>query len=213
MELDLKELYLLLSIHDRRGYININNFAYGFAAVTLLELTLMGKIKINNSKVVIVNHRKTGDVILDRILDRIKKSNNPKRVSQWIFRISYKVSWYKKETLIKLERKRIIHIETRRFLRLIPFKRYPISNRLLKKSIIVKLLEVVNGKIPEKETLIQYAMVYSTGLIPIIFKGHTRKTARIKFEELLENDKTNSQVMEITKLIRRSIRNNSRGQI
>jgi len=214
MELDLLELYVLLNIHERKGYLIINNFSYGLGAVALLELAIQSKIKLDDSsKLIVLNNRRIGNDVLDKIFDKIKNSDNPKRLSKWIFKISYKASGYKKEILKKLERKKIIHIEQRYFLRIIPYKRYPILNRQLRKSVLLHLHEVINGSNPEKNIFMQYAMVYSSGLTAVLFKAKVRKEALKRFEELLEKAKIDQQIKGIIKSIRKTIKIHTRNQI
>jgi len=213
MDIDLKEFYVFLNIHEKSGSITNNNFSYGFAATALIELFLMDKIKLENAKIVVSSYKKIDDPILERIRKAINDAGKTRKVAPWLFRISMKVPKFKKQVLKNLERKRIIKIEYRKFLRLIPYKRYTIKNRQLRKSLINQITEVAYGSSPFNEVLNHYAVVYSSGIIPMVFKSQMRKEAVKRFEEIMEKERANQQLWELTRSLRKIIKRNSREQV
>ncbi|HSG68633.1 MAG TPA: GPP34 family phosphoprotein [Bacteroidales bacterium] len=133
--LSLKEKFILLAYHPSKGTnMGTNYLGYGIAGAMLLELAALKKIVIENKRVKLIDHKKTGDEQLDYLMDRISSSNTPPRVKALIFKLQGKNKTIKKPLVAKLVRKRYLRAEQKHFL-IFPYYRYPSANISYRKDL------------------------------------------------------------------------------
>lgn len=86
MELSLKEEFLLLAYDDKKGrpVIMGNNFLYSLAGAVLLELAFKQKISVKEKFVYVKSYKTTGDIVLDQLMEQIRKSPKNKKIKEMI---------------------------------------------------------------------------------------------------------------------------------
>jgi len=126
--LNMAEKFILLSLQSDNG----KTFAkatylkrYGLSAALLYELISRKKIGYQGKKIFVIDESSTGDAILDRAFNEIKKA---KTINKWIFSyVRFKTN-IRKEILYKFVDNGIVQEDEKRFLGFIPLKRYPVIN-------------------------------------------------------------------------------------
>lgn len=141
--LNMAEKIILLTLDNTSGktfskatYLK----RYGLSAALLFELMDRKKVQLQGKKLIAVDESSTGDTLLDRTFEVVKKS---KTLNRWIFsNITFK-SNIRKEILRSFIDNGIVKEEEKRFLGFIPLKRYPITNEFEKRNAELEIRNVL----------------------------------------------------------------------
>ena len=145
MELSIPEKFLLLAQHPTKGKFIISGLQlqYGIAGSVLLEMSVDKQIEIRN-KVLVLNSTKgkSNPVIVDLEL-QIRDAAKPRKIRYWINKLARRYTKLKNYYLEELQRKRIIRIERKKFLGLIPYKKTYLVDSRLQRDLIRELKKAV----------------------------------------------------------------------
>ncbi len=138
MELSTVEKFLLIAQHPIKGRFIISDVQinYGIIGAILLDMSLEQKVIIEDNKLNLKNRGKVKDPIISEIVEIISISKKPRKIKSWVIKLARKSRKYKWLILGELNRKRLIRIENRKFLGLIPYrKKYLTESRTREKLI------------------------------------------------------------------------------
>ena len=118
---------------------------YGIPGALLLDLTLDDRIDLKDSRLLLKSARVADKGIMGDLATMISGTAVPKKTGYWIRKLARHYNKYLKQILKDLEHKRLVRLEDRKFLGLIPYQKsyliesYTRSNliRQLKGSIMV----------------------------------------------------------------------------
>ena len=118
---------------------------YGIPGALLLDLTLDDRIDLKDSRLLLKSARVADKGIMGDLATMISGTAVPKKTGFWIRKLARHYNKYLKQILSDLEHKRLVRLEDRKFLGLIPYQKsyliesYTRSNliRQLKGSIMV----------------------------------------------------------------------------
>ena len=193
MELRLSEKLLVLALNEKSGRISTfssERLKYGLAAAVLQELVALGKVKVEDELVKVIDTEPTGDEILDKAMEIITKSSKVKKVKHWVSKLGEKSKDFKKILVNNLLNNGIFKEREEESKWILPGKRYRIwtdrQSRGLRKKIDDTLL---HGKEPDPEHLRVIVLVWHCKLYRRMFKDkEDREKARERLEDLSEND-------------------------
>ena len=138
--LKIKDLLILLIIHPQNGRVRSRNIADSvLVAAALIDLVLLGCLRINNGKIEATGND-TGDPVLNNLLEMFVK-NNGKSFHWMVNRLSksrIKIYRMQLEHLIKI---RIITAEQAYFLGMTLFNRYRLTRSDSLKPVFIALEE------------------------------------------------------------------------
>jgi len=125
MELNTVEKFLLIAQHPEKGRFTISeiHIKYGIIGALLMEMSLVETIDIEKDRLILKNQKIISDPVTKEISLIIKNSKKPRKVKYWITRLSRKSLKYKWTFLEGLVKKKLIRIENKKFLGLIPYRR------------------------------------------------------------------------------------------
>jgi len=126
---------VLISINDN-GKFSKNTYnlvRYGLAGAIALELIQLKKVELKGKKLYLTEESNTGNEILD---DALKVLRKPKSLRGWIGSNTIFVKRARTKILQGFVDKGIVREEEKRFLGLIPLKRYHITNTYEKQELI-----------------------------------------------------------------------------
>jgi hypothetical protein len=192
-DLTLKEKYLLLCYHPEKGRMlgTASYASYGLVGAIMLELAGMDKYKIENKKLVLTDQKETGDKALDMVLERIAKSQRPKKLNTWIANISQSGMAGKIKTLVResLMDKRILSKREKTTLIIFKYNRYPARNTRPRRQIISEMQNVVvRRRIGTNDIMLLIALIGATKMINSFFLPEDRKLARKRIKEIIKNN-------------------------
>ncbi len=191
MELSLKEEFILLVYDDSKGrpVINGNGFLYSLAGAVLLELTYKQKISVRDKCVYVNNYKTSGDIVLDRIMEQIRKSPKNKKIKYWVQKIGFKGNRLKKAILTQMVDARVYRKEEYKIMGLINCYRYYNNKQEYKKELIQNIRRMVIDDYGIDERLMILASLCGTsGLVRLIFPDlKERRMAKKKIKEMVQN--------------------------
>lgn len=199
--LTLSEKLFLLATHDEKGTIIFSASSalpYGLVGAMLLELHFLGRISLENKKIIIDNKEPTGNIILDEILELLLSSTKANSVRYWITKIQTKVKNIQKRIAKQLINKGILEMEEKMLLWLIPMKRYPTVNPVPETKVRSEIKDAVFKDDPIGDEMIALiSLVNSCELINEVFEKGKRKEARKKIKEITQKEQVGKAVSQI----------------
>lgn len=196
MDLSLKEKFALLALHPDNGTNIIPTFiGHGLAGAILLELAALEKLKVVDHRIILLDHKHTGDAQLDYIMDVVKAYSKPPKVKNLIAKVQGKTSRIKKPIIEGLIKKRYLRLVEKKFL-FIRYKRYPSGNQSYRKDLIEHIRRLVLRKITfDNDTTLLAGLCGATRLSYKFFKGgEERKTARKRIKEIVKENEIDQAV-------------------
>lgn len=141
MKLNTFEKFLLIAHHPSKGRFAISevHINYGIIGAGLMEMSLFELIKIEKQMLVIKNGIATNNAIVSEISMIIKNSKKPRKIKYWIPKLARKSKKYKWIVLNDLANKRLIRIEHKKFLGLIPYRKTYLTGSRLRNNLISQL--------------------------------------------------------------------------
>lgn len=141
MELTIIEKFLLIAQHPEKGRFIIPDMQlnHGIIGALLLEMSLVEMIDIEKDKLILKNYKKSNDPLIKEISSIIKDSKKPRKVKYWITRFARKSRKFKWTILDDLVKKRLIRIENKKFLGLIPYRKNYLAESKTRNSLIQEL--------------------------------------------------------------------------
>jgi golgi phosphoprotein 3 len=170
MDFSVAELFVILSIRPEKGRVHLrnNSFYYSLTGALLLDYLENGEIKVENRRL-IPFFRKTHDPFHDIIEERIMKSDKNRKISYWIEILSTKSKLAFKEVCNSLTKKRIIRIEQKKFLGIIPYKSYWFTDLSERDNLVENLRNVLiyDRKATNKEVML-LSLVKTSGAYSLL---------------------------------------------
>ncbi|MEI6050049.1 MAG: GPP34 family phosphoprotein [Bacteroidota bacterium] len=202
------ELFVILAINPEKGRIIISNinFRYSLTGALLMEYHESGEIKIENKRV-IASFRKNGDVVHDLVAEKFMNSSGNWRISFWIRRLTNKNRLIFREIINSLVKGKIIRIEEKKFLNIIPYKRYWFIDNSVRTNLIESLRCILlYGKKPGTKEVMLLGLIEASRAYPLLSRERGEsKILRKKNTELLKGDIMSSEISQTIKEIQAAI--------
>jgi hypothetical protein len=209
MNLTTSERFLLLAKNPSNGrFISSDIYLYyGLVGSILLEMSFEGMFTIENKRLILKDGTRTTNPIYLEIVERIKKSKKPRKLSSWISIINRKSRKYKWIVLKDMAQKHILTIEQKRFLGLIPYRRCSLNDQNVRNTLISQLK---NGVLYKKETNDELIVLLSLIEACRMHKILTRDRAELKIlrknlKEILKENPIASEVANTIKQVQIAI--------
>lgn len=123
-ELNIVQQFMLLAHQPNKGgyiisgiYIN-----YGIIGALLLDMSMEGGIIIENDRLVLKGNSWERDSLKSEISMVIGSARSPKKIKYWLSKLARKSRKYKWVVLNELKKARLLRIEDKKFLGLIPYR-------------------------------------------------------------------------------------------
>jgi len=208
MKQKVAELFVILALNPEKGRVAINDvhFRYSLTGAMIMDFLDQGEISIENKRIVPHFHN-TVNQGHDFLADKIMKSKKNRRLSFWIKRFSYKNRFFFKSIIDSLEIDRIVSIEQKKFLNIIPYNKYWIKDRSVREKLIETLRGVlVYGKEPGKREIMLLGLVEASRAYPLLARERGEsKLMRKRNSELLKGDIMSSEINEAIKEVHAAI--------
>lgn len=141
MELNIVEKFLILAQHPTKGRFVIPDLKinHGIIGAILLEMSIDNKIVIENDRLILKNTKNDDNQIIAEVSEIINNSKKLRKIKNWIPKLENKARKYKWIILKDLVRKKIIRIEKKKFLGIIPYKSCYLINSKIRYDLIKEL--------------------------------------------------------------------------
>ena len=123
--LSTAEKFLLIAHHPEKGRFMVSGMfiQYGIAGAILLDMTLEGSIEIKDGKLVMRPGRAADRTVRDDVASLMSASGKPMKTGSWVRKLARRYNRYLRQVLNEMEKKRMVRMEERRFLGIIPYRK------------------------------------------------------------------------------------------
>jgi hypothetical protein len=197
MNLSVAEQFVVLSLHPEKGRVIVNSTAFSYSLTGALLMDYLEKSEITTAnKRLIPSISKNGEIIHDMFADKIMEDPKSRRISYWIRRLTRSRRLILREVINSLEKKNIIRTEERKFLNIIPYKRYWQGDARIRYNLIESLRNILlYGKKPEKKEYMLLGLIEaSKAYFLLSTEWSERRVLRRKNAEFLKGDIISSEI-------------------
>ncbi len=119
------EMFLLIAHHPEKGRFMIPQMflQYGIAGAILLDLTLEDRIELENKQLILKPSMVSADPVINEAVTLMSQSPRSRKADHWVRKLATRYRKYKWQVLKGLGDKRMVRIEEKKFLGLIPYRK------------------------------------------------------------------------------------------
>ena len=209
MDRSVAELFVILALNPEKGRIALNNisFRYSLTGAIFMDFHESGEIKIENKKVIPSFSKKNGDTVHDLFAGKIMNSSGRWRISFWIRRLTNKSRLIFREITNSLAKEKIIRIEQKKFLNIIPYKRYWFIDNRTRSSLIELMREILlYGKQPGKKEFMLLGLIEASDAYRLLARERGEsKLLKKKNSELLKGELMTDEISRAIKEVQAAI--------
>jgi golgi phosphoprotein 3 len=211
--LSFAEEIVLLALDDKKGsFVELPSLALeqALAGAVLLELAFQNRIDTDLTHLTLVSDKPTGDKLLDPILKEIAQAKDKKDAKYWVGLISADGQKIRDGTLVRLVEKGVLKKEEKKFLWVIPGRRYPMLEDREEKEVRKRILSVVvDGEIPSPRDVVIISLASACQLLRTVFSDgdllrHSPRIAEVAKMDLIGRAVSKS-VAEVQEAVMRAV--------
>jgi len=167
------EEIVLLALDDKKGkFVDLPPLALdqALAGATLLELAFQNRIDTDLTHLTLVSDKAIGDRMLDPILKEIVAAQDKKDAKYWVGVISADGEKIRDAALAKLVEKGVLKKEEKKFLWVIPGRRYPMVQNQEEEEVRKRIRKVVvDGEVPSPRDVVIVSLSSACQLLRTVF--------------------------------------------
>ena len=178
-------VYLTAYDAERKKLTRTSRLHHLVRAAALEELQLRGLITDNDGKVAVVGRARTGDPVLDGVLDLIRDAGKPKPWKHWVGKSATKTLEAQRD---QLAGERVVRVERRKVFRLIPYTAVTVRDTRSSKALQKTALRALTGVTPTThldQRDVALAAISAVGELDTVCKGSVRRERRDRIKELV----------------------------
>lgn len=204
MQYSVSLSFILLSIEPEKGYL-INygtSFNYGLAGAVIMDMTSAELLKTEDGKL-LPKQQHSDSEVANNVLQLIHERKKPRSIKNWIMKIGGHPAAPKKAFLKMLEEQKRIKIVQKRWLGLIPYKRYALLKPEDRQKLIQTLRDdlMSDKKLSQRESTL-LGLIKASNIQKILYcedipKKEIRQQLKKRMkEDALSND-VNKSIQEV----------------
>lgn len=187
--LTLPEELMLLALDDTQGVVVPTVQAplkMGLISAALTELTLTGKLRVDDfGNVIVASAAPTGDALLDDIVSRVAQVAPPRPTHVWLQALTNQIRDIEERVRQRLVVRGVLRMEESRKFFILREVRFPAQNAGFEQSTRNRLRDVViNNAQPDDRTVALIGLVKMCNLIETAFPYTEWTTARQRIDQL-----------------------------
>jgi hypothetical protein len=167
------EEIVLLALDDKKGkFVDLPPLALdqALAGAALLELAFQNRIDTDLTHLTLVSDKATGDRMLDPILKEIVAAKDKRDAKYWVGVISADGEKIRDAALAKLVEKGVLKKEEKKFLWVIPGRRYPMIQEQEEQEVRTRIRQVVvDGTVPSPRDVVIISLASACQLLRTVF--------------------------------------------
>ncbi|HPG38003.1 MAG TPA: GPP34 family phosphoprotein [bacterium] len=184
----LYEELLLLALDNQKGSIHFSASSalpFSLAGAILTELYLQGRISIVEKKLVVIDKRVIGILLLDEALHLLIEQSKDKSMEYWIESLVNKINNLQDKCITGLLELGILQKEEHKFI-FIPYYRYPEYNPRPEIDLRDKLNQtVLEHSWPEEHLYLLLVLIKACNLVNVVFTRENKKIAQNRLKQLV----------------------------
>lgn len=147
----------MLAHHPEKGGFKVSGMyiQYGLGGAILLDMSLEELIDITDKRLILKSTRLSGDPLIHEVIKLMSQNPQPRRVGYWVRKLAEHYNRYKWQILKGFADKRIVRVEEKKFLGLIPYRRSYLIESYTRSNLIRQLKNEIltNSREPSSSTL------------------------------------------------------------
>lgn len=171
--LNFVEEIVLLALDDKKGkFVDLPPLALdqALAGAVLLELAFQNRIDTDLTHLTMVSDKPTWDRMLDPILQQIAGAKDKKDAKHWVGVISAEGEKIRDGALARLVEKGVLKKEEKKFLWVIPGRRYPMIQNKEEEEVRKRIRRVVvDGEVPSPRDVVIISLASACQLLRTVF--------------------------------------------
>jgi len=187
---NLAEELFLLALDDESGWIvtpALDTLRFGLAAALLADLALMGRLTVDDRRVLLLDPAETGDELLAWALQRIQEADRPLKVKYWINALGFRK--LSKQIAERLVERGALREEERGYRPVVEDADGSTPGAPAKYRIKEKLRSaVLTTAGAERRTLVLLSLLQGCRLLNLVFTKDERKAAGKRIGELVQGE-------------------------
>lgn len=211
--LTFPEEIVLLSLDDKTGkFVDLPPLALdqALAGAALLELAFQNRIDTDLTHLTLVDPSPTGEDMLDLLLEQIVGAKDKKDAKHWVGVFSAEGEKLREKTLDRLVERGIIKREEKKFLWVIPGRRYPMVNNQEEQEVRKRIQAVIaGGELPGPREVVLVSLTSACQLLRSVFSDadllkHSARIAEVAKMDLIGRAVSKS-VAEVQEAVMRAV--------
>jgi len=171
--LTFPEEIVLLALDDKTGkFVELPPLAMdqALAGAALLELAFQNRIDTDLTHLTLINPKPTGQAMLDSLLEKIVAAKDKKDAKYWVGVFAADGEKLKEEVLAHLVQRGILKKEEKKFLWVIPGRRYPMVKDQEEREVRSRIRAViVDGEVPGPRDVVLISLASACQLLRSVF--------------------------------------------
>jgi len=141
MDLSISEEFLLLAHHPVKGRFIVpdTQFSYGLIGALLLDMSYENRIAVEKERVILKSTQRSDNQAISEITQLMAESTKPLKVRHWLSKLERNFFRYKWIIIKGLESKRLMRIEEKKFLGMIPYRKSFLTETITRDRLILHI--------------------------------------------------------------------------
>ena len=135
------EKFLLVAHHPDKGRFMMQRtyLQYGIAGAILLDMTISDRLEADGSKLSLKRASASTDPVMNDVVSLMSQSSKPRKAEYWIRKLGARYNKYLLQLLKGLAGKRLLRIEEKKFLGLIPYRKSYLLESYTRSNLVLQL--------------------------------------------------------------------------
>jgi hypothetical protein len=208
MDIPVSKLFVILALNPEKGRIALDSihFRYSLTGALFMDYYEQGEFTTENKRI-IPSFKKNGEVIHDLFADKLMNSKKNRRISFWISRLTRKSRIIFREIINSLEKENIVRTEHKKFLNIIPYKRYWFIDKSIRTNLIELLRGILlYGKKPGEKEILLLGLVEASAAYRLLSRERGEsKLLRKRNSEFLKGDVMSQEISQVIREVQAAI--------
>ncbi|MCF7911382.1 MAG: GPP34 family phosphoprotein [Candidatus Cloacimonetes bacterium] len=199
-KLSIAEEFLLLSLDDEKGVVCNQPFMgleFGLAGAVLMELALMGRLRVDEKKLEVLADSATGNQIFDDALAMISSQQAVEDAKYWVWKLGIHIQEIKEYFISHLIELGILEKKEQNILWIYRRKCYPMLDDKVEREDKERIRKIVlDGVEPEPRDIILISLMHSCNLTSEIFSREEQDNYCQRIESIAQMNLIGKAVYE-----------------
>jgi hypothetical protein len=208
--LTMLEEVVLLAVDEKNGRVRSTRefgTAYALVGAVFFDLALAKKIDTDTEEIQIVDRMPTGNVTLDRVLNRMAARPDLKTVSEWVEEMFLQRDDLEGEALKSLTDRGVLRHEQSKLLWVIDIERFPMVDNKPQQHVKLRLANAILGDdIPDTRDIMLVSIADQCGLLGYVLSDVELENRKERIRTLSRLETISRKVADAIHALDKSIR-------
>ncbi len=204
------EKFLIIAHHPEKGRFMISGMflQYGIAGAILLDMTLEERIDITGKSLIIKTHTTSSDPHINEVTNLISRDPRPRSVGYWVRKLARHYNKYLLQVLNSLVHKRMIRIEHRKFLGIIPYRKSYLIESYTRSNLVRQLKNdiLANSRETSPATMVMAGLIEACRMHRLLSVDREElKNIRTRLKQIIKDSPVSDVVSQTIRQVQAAI--------